>query len=276
MKFGFVVPGGDIDAQVAMGQSIEAAGWDGVFVAELVYGVDAWVTLGALAATTKRIRLGTLLTPPSRRRPWTLASQLVSVDRLSGGRAVISVGLGALDTGFAAVGEATDRKERAELLDESLDLLNLFQAGGPFQHHGHHHQVEWGGQWALKPIQKPRVPVWSVGLWPNPRSMARPLRFDGILPATRDANGDHAALTADDVKALVEYVADHREATTPFDIVLEGVTPVGNPDAAAEVVRPLADAGATWWIESMWQAPGGPEEVQARIADGPPPLNSRS
>jgi len=101
MKFGFVLPRGDARTAADFAQEAEAAGWDGFFVWEPMYGIDAWVALTAAAMRTERIRLGTLLSPVSRMRPWKLASEAATLDNLSGGRVIISVGLGALDTGFA-------------------------------------------------------------------------------------------------------------------------------------------------------------------------------
>ncbi len=118
MKYGFVFPGGTPNTAIEFAREAEAAGWDGFFVWEPVYGIDPWVTLGGIAAVTDRIKIGTLLTPPSRRRPWKLASETLTVDLLSGGRMILSVGLGAVDTGFEAMGETSHRKTRAELLDE--------------------------------------------------------------------------------------------------------------------------------------------------------------
>src|SRR5215210_1665136 len=155
MQYGFVIPGGDVPEIVDVAQEIEDAGWDGVFVADGVYGTDPWVSLGAMAARTERVRLGTLLTPVARRRPWKLASETATLDRLSNGRAILSVGLGAIDTGFDSVGEATDRKVRGELLDEGLELLARFWSGQPFSYHGKHYNVEWGTDWSYKPVQSP-------------------------------------------------------------------------------------------------------------------------
>lgn len=76
----------------------------------------------AAAMRTERIRLGTLLSLLSRMWPRKLASEPISLDRLSNGRLILSVGLGHLPTGFAEFGEVTDRKARAELLDEGLDI----------------------------------------------------------------------------------------------------------------------------------------------------------
>ena len=98
-----------------MASAAEKAGWDGFFVWEPIWGIDAWVTLTVAATRTEKIRLGTMISPLSRMRPWKLASEALTVDRLSKGRVIISVGLGALDSGFNEFGEEADRKTRAEL-----------------------------------------------------------------------------------------------------------------------------------------------------------------
>ena len=86
MRFGFVIPWADADEVGDLAAAAEESGWDGIFVWEPVWGVDAWISLAVAAVRTSRIRLGTMLTPPSRRRPAELASQVATVDRLSGGR----------------------------------------------------------------------------------------------------------------------------------------------------------------------------------------------
>src|SRR6266705_513753 len=118
MRYGFVLPGGTATEQLEQAVLAERAGWDGVFVWEAAYGVDAWTLLAAIATRTTRVRLGTLLTPLPWRRPWKVASQVVTLDQLSGGRAILSVGVGAVDVELGRTGEETDRRKRAELLDE--------------------------------------------------------------------------------------------------------------------------------------------------------------
>src|SRR5262245_21847971 len=100
MRFGMVLPGGTAGEQVEQAVLAERCGWDGVFVWETAYGVDPWTLLGAMAAVTSRVRLGTMLTPLPWRRPWKVASQLVTLDELSGGRAILTVGLGAAEAGL--------------------------------------------------------------------------------------------------------------------------------------------------------------------------------
>ncbi|MDQ3468501.1 MAG: LLM class flavin-dependent oxidoreductase [Actinomycetota bacterium] len=261
MRFGFVVPWADAAEVGDLAAEAEAAGWDGLFVWEPVWGVDAWIALAVAAVRTSHIRLGTLLTAPSRRRPAELASQVATVDRLSCGRVTLSVGLGAMDTGFAAFGEETDRRVRAELMDECLDIVTGLWAGQPFAYSGTHYTIEpteFPTNGAT--VQQPRVPIWCAAAVGRPRSMARALRWDGILPQRVSADGA-AQATIEDVAALHDETPDR-----DFDIVIEGSVTDHSPAA-------WASAGATWWIESMWDAVGQSDPVLAatdRLRDGPP------
>ena len=133
MKFGFILPSGDARTAAGVAREAELAGWDGFFVWEPVWGIDAWNTLTAAAMVTESIRLGTMLTPLSRMRPWELASKTVTLDHLSDGRVTLAVGLGAVDSGFAQFGEQTDIRTRAELMDEGLDILTGLWKGQPLQ-----------------------------------------------------------------------------------------------------------------------------------------------
>jgi len=142
MKCGIVLPYPGATEAVELAVIAEDHGWDGFFVWESVWGIDAWVTLGAAAVKTSTIQLGTMLSPLSRMRPWKVASEYVTLDQLSAGRAILAVGLGATDTGFAAFGEATDIKVRAELMDEALEIISGLFAGQPFTYKGKHYQLE--------------------------------------------------------------------------------------------------------------------------------------
>jgi alkanesulfonate monooxygenase SsuD/methylene tetrahydromethanopterin reductase-like flavin-dependent oxidoreductase (luciferase family) len=219
---------------------------------------------------TERVRLGTLLTPVSRRRPWKLASELATLDRLSHGRAVLCAGLGATDTGFESVGEATDRKTRSQLLDEGLELLTLFWNGKHFKYKGEHYKINWNVGWLYTPVQQPRVPIWVVGAWPREASMRRPLRYDGVLAAKMTGPGAFEQPTPDDIRAIKAFVDENRTETTPFEIIVEGVTPGDDAGRTAAILQPYAEAGVTWWIESMWDVPGGMKAVRRRIKQGAP------
>ena len=270
MRHGFIVPKGDPRTVAVLAREAEEAGWDGVFYydAICVGGMeiyDPWVVMAAMAMETERVRLGAILTPPARRRPWKLARETMTLDHLSGGRLVLPVGLGALDDGgFSKVGEPTDRRVRAELLDESLEILTGLWSGEPFSYEGEHYHIK-EMTFLPPPIQRPRIPIWVVGAWPSKRSMSRALRYDGLLAYTT-----RGEVTPEDIRAMRAYVEENKEADGTFDIVWEGVTPGDDPERAVSMVRPLAEAGATWWIESPWSPPNEPEDLRRRIEQGPP------
>lgn len=278
MKYGFIIPKGDPRTVAELAHEVEEAGWDGAFYwdgmslggewAGEVY--DPWVVMAAMAMRTERVRLGAIVTPPSRRRPWKLARETMTLDRLSNGRLIVPVGLGAIDDqGFGNVGEATDRQTRAALLDESLEILTGLWSGKPFAFAGEHYR--FGEMTFLPPpVQQPRPPIWVVGAFPRPKSMARALCYDGILPNFIGPDGGQAEGTVERYVALAAYVKEHRTASGPFDIVVDGVTPADDPTAAAAHVRPYAEAGGTWWIESPWFAPNEIANLRRRIAAGPP------
>ncbi len=277
MQYGFVIPGGDAHEILEMAREAEVAGWDGVFYwdAISIEGAgpmfDPWAMLAAMAMRTERVRIGAMLTPPSRRRPWKLARETVTVDVLSSGRLIVPLGLGALDDGgFGKVGEVTDRKERAEMLDESLAILMGLWSGQPFSFSGQHYHVK-EMTFLPSPIQSPRIPIWIVGAWPRTKSIQRALRYDGLLPAKVDEKGVLAEVTPDDIRAMKAYSAEHRTQMTPFDIIWEGETPGDDRARAVELVRPWAEAGATWWLESRWSNPAPRlNEARVRIRQGPP------
>jgi hypothetical protein len=275
MQYGFILSDGDISTLLEMAAEAEQAGWDGVFYwdgifiegRELMY--DPWVVLAAIALRTTRVRIGAILTPLSRRRPWKLARETVSVDHLSHGRLVVPVGLGALDDGgFARVGDVTDRKTRAELLDEGLEILTGLWSGRPFSFQGKHYHLE-EMTFTPPPLQRPRIPIWVVGAWPREKSMQRVLRYDGLMPNKLNPDGSHAEVTPDDIRAMKAYIDQHRTLSTPFAIICEGETPGDDLARAAAQVRPYAEAGGTWWMEARWQA-RSIDEIRTRITQGPP------
>lgn len=274
MKYGFVLPYGDARTAAELAHEAERAGWDGFFVWEPVWGIDAWVLLTAAAMRTEHIRLGTMLTPVSRMRPWKLASETATLDNLSDGRIILSVGLGYVPSGFEAFGEVTHRKIRAELLDEGLDILTGLWRGQPFNYDGKHYKIkEIDHHPPPPPVQQPRIPIWVVGAWPRVKSMRRALRYDGLLPSVMGEKGEAQPATLEQVREMKAFVEANRTETTPFDIVVEGQTPGNDPKTAASMVRPWAGVGATWWIEGMWEALYHPDKrgaIRGRIQQGPP------
>src|SRR6266568_4714085 len=114
MRYGWVLPYGDARTAAELAVVAEDHGWDAFFVWEPVWGIDAWVALTAAAMRTERIRLGTMLTPLPRRLPWDVASQVATLDNLSGGRVILSVGLGAPDDRWWLFEDDPGRRTRAE------------------------------------------------------------------------------------------------------------------------------------------------------------------
>src|SRR3954462_1927748 len=168
LKFGVVLPGGTPSEQLEQAVLAEEAGWDGGFVWEAAYGVDAWSLLSAMAVVTARVRLGTMLTPLPWRRPWKVASQVAKVDQLSGGRAVLGIGGGALTTDLPLTGEVTDLRQRADMMDEAIDLMRTLWAGG-LTYRGRHYEYDVARDDLAqvgRPVQD-RVPIWVVGKWPH-------------------------------------------------------------------------------------------------------------
>jgi alkanesulfonate monooxygenase SsuD/methylene tetrahydromethanopterin reductase-like flavin-dependent oxidoreductase (luciferase family) len=266
VKFGFLVTTGDPRTAGDLATEAEAAGWDGVFYWDAIAipdleAYDPWIVMAVMAMRTERVRLGAIVSPPSRRRPWKLARETMTLDRLSNGRLIVPVGLGALDdAAFGNVGEATDARTRAEMLDESLDILEGLWSGEPYSHEGVHYRF---GPMTFRPtpIQRPRIPIWVIGAWPNERSMRRALRYDGILPQTTDP---------EQIRALVAHIERERPPSVgePYEIMVEGVTPL-DPTEAGAAIEPLAEAGATWWVESDWNN-ATVDSLRRRLAAGPP------
>jgi len=240
----------------------EAAGWDAFFVWDHVMwsgeppACDPWVALGAIAAVTERLVLGPLVTPLPRRRPWKVAREAMTLDRLSGGRTVLGVGIGTdRHREFVAFGEpATDDRIRAEMLDEGLELITALWRGERVSATGRHYAVD-DVHFLPVPVQQPRIPIWCSVRWPNRVPLRRAARWDGVAPVGR--------LTPDDVVELAGEITEHRTEATPFDIVVRSVsTEGGTPEA-------YAAAGATWWLEAV--EPGDDLGDVLAVADAGPP-----
>jgi Luciferase-like monooxygenase len=279
MRFGFVLPGGTATQQLEQAVLAEDAGWDGVFVWEAAYGVDAWSLLAAIAARTERIRLGTLLTPLPWRRPWKVASQTATLDQLSNGRAILAVGLGATTTGLDRMGEITDRRTRAEMLDEGIDLIHRLWEG-ELKFSGRHYNSDLSAREDLyragRPVQQPRIPIWVVGAWPRPRSMRRVLRCDGLLPVRIDSERRFRPTTPEDIRVMWRWLEERGKTRESFDVIAEGETPSDDASRAAAIVGPWAETGCTWWIETRWELPHESDErmreVRQRLSAGPPTI----
>ena len=186
MQHGFIYTGSDPAFAVELASLAEESGWDAFFVWEGIWATDPWATLAAAAMVTERIRLGTGVSIVPRRRPWELAGQTMTVDRLSNGRVVLSAGLGVpadVEERFWIFEDDPGRRVRAELLDEGLELMQRLWQAEPFEYEGEHYRATRTDS-MLPPaiVQEPRISTWVVGVWPRMRSMRRVARYDGWIP----------------------------------------------------------------------------------------------
>jgi hypothetical protein len=231
------------------------------------------INLAAAAMTTSRIRLGTMITPVPLRIPWKLASESLALDHLSDGRLMLGLGAGAVWMGWHAFpDEVSGMKTRAEMLDETIDILTLLYQRKQFDYDGKHYHLKLTEMelqhYPPKPVQQPRVPLWCVGLWPRKKSMERVLKCDGIIAEKRDPENRGVDMMANDVREIKVYVDAHRELATPFDIVLNGKVADLDRSQLQDKLLPLIEAGATWWIEGLWEE--SEESAATRIRRGPP------
>lgn len=288
LRFGLFVPNfgagfGDAQPLAELAAEAEQAGWDGFFLWDHVAPnpelpvVDPWVALAAIALATQRLRIGALVTPLPRRRPWVVARSAVSVERLAGGRLVFGAGIGSgRASEWGNLGEETDPRRRAEMLDESLAVLEGLWSGEPFAFRGRHYRVE-ETRFLPAPLQRPRIPIWIASYWPTRAPLRRAARFDGMFPLFRSSEppDEQPRLLAE----AVAFVRSVRESDAPFDVVHcdPPVAPQDHSRARARV-EAFRDAGATWWLERLvpedlggdWLARWPAAALRERIRRGPP------
>jgi probable F420-dependent oxidoreductase len=276
MRYALNVPNfgafADVRALAQLAHEAEEAGWDGFFLWDHIGNwpaptADPWVALTAMAMTTSRIRLGPLVTPLPRRRPWKLARETATLDHLSNGRLVLGVGIGDDTIGreYSAYGESSDNKLHGEMLDEALDVLTGLWTGEPFSYSGKHYTIS-DALCLPTPVQQPRIPIWVAATLSHKRPLRRAARWDGLCPI----GSNHQHLTPQQVRDLLAVIHETRPATEPFDVVLAGYTGDLSKDEAAEQLGQLAEAGVTWWQEGV--LPDNTlDDLRAQIQHGPPP-----
>ena len=288
MKYAVYVPphGPFADARTLanLARDAEEAGWDGFFMWDHMAMwrspwepvVDPWVALAAVAMSTSRVRLGPMVTPVARRRPWKLARETASLDHLSGGRLTLGVGLGDSRYEFDDLGEEADRKVRAAMLDEGLEVLTGLWSGEPFSYDGAYYTVT-DARFRPTPAQTPRIPIWVAGLWPAKAPFRRAARWDGVFPLL--AEDGPRDMSVQEHRAMLDYILARRESDAPFDVVHAYGNPEDAPTRRPDLVVQYASVGVTWWFESFdpwrfgWrdEGPWPLEAMRAGILAGPPP-----
>jgi alkanesulfonate monooxygenase SsuD/methylene tetrahydromethanopterin reductase-like flavin-dependent oxidoreductase (luciferase family) len=240
---------------VELGARAEASGWDGVFLWDHAHGspqmpapmADPWVVLGGLATRTERVTLGTAITAAARRRPQKLARETVTVDRLSGGRMVLGVGLGEPPEEYTAYGEVADARVVADKLDESLEVLAAMWSGEPFDHHGPHYTVK-DAQFLPPPLQQPRIPVWAACIVPHTRPLRRAARWDGVVLGAIGESGSIDAVPPEQVRLAVAVIDGERApGAGPYDVAISH-SGLPTDDEMAD----YAEAGVTWVMATGW------------------------
>lgn len=273
MKFGLALPYNQTKLVPKAARLAEDMGWDGCFLGDAIWCEDPLIALAAAAMTTSRIRLGTMLIPVPLRRPWKIASESLALDQLSNGRLILGLGTGATWMGWQGFpGEVTRPGARAEMLDETIDILSLMFQRQPFDYAGKHYQVKLTSldeqYYPPKPIQQPRIPLWAPVIWPREQSRQRILKCDGLFAEKWSVDGKPEALTPQDIYDMHAYVAARRTLTTPFEIVVGSTTAELDPEQPQASLLPWIEAGVSWWIKELWGA--SREAVLETIRQGPP------
>jgi len=170
---------------LALADACEQHGLEGLFRSDhylSVFGqlgrgsLDAWATLAGLAARTRRIRLGTLVSPATFRHPSLLAKTAATVDHISGGRVELGLGAGWYEAEHRAFGfEMPPSGTRLDLLAEQLEIVTRSWESGSFSFSGAHYRLEDVNP-LPKPLQRPR-PTLLVGGAGGPRSAELAARF---------------------------------------------------------------------------------------------------
>lgn len=271
---------GDIHQLVEFAREADAAGWDGFFLWDHLQTIDLppedpvidpWIALAAMAGATDRLRLGALVTPLSRRRPWKVAKETVTLDHLSDGRLIVGAGIGGdFYREFSGFGEPVGDRLHAAKLDEALQVLVRLWSGEPVTFEGEHYRLD-NITFNPTPVQQPRIPIWLAGVWPGTKPFQRAARWDGVVPLRRGGG----RFTPDEIRAMLAYIGQFRTSEDPFDVVITtrshkaGATDPVPSDAYLGELAALEDAGVTWAMEGLDLTPSV-DEVLAVIRQGPP------
>lgn len=277
MQFGITIPNfgtfGSAATLASLARAAEASGWDGCFNWDHLRSIDdatpladPWISATAMALATERIRIGPLVTPLPRRRPWQVARQAVTLDHLSGGRLVLGVGIGGdWHKEYSGLGEDPDQKRHGAMLDEALAIIDGLWSGEPVTFMGEHYRVD-NVRFLPRPLQQPRIPIWVAGIWPRRTPFRRAARWDGAFPIVER---DGFAANPDDIRAVRAFIAEHRATDAPFDIIVQAETRGESPDTLTTEIDALAAAGVTWWLHNV-DPTDSLEEIQTLAAAGPP------
>lgn len=247
--------------QAEVAATAEANGWDGFFIWDHVLRkaeepqeiADPWICLAVVAAATERVKIGTMVTPITRRRPIKLARETLSLDHLSDGRFILGLGLGVDHSGeLSKFGEVLDPVERGQRLDEGVEIVRGLWGGQRVDFKGEHfvaHDVT-----IIPPAGRPpTIPMWFAARGGARKPVRRAARYEGLFPVDVDA---------DSLMAMLDLVTAERGSLDGFDVA---VRPGAGPDLGYDA---LADLGATWCLTPLSPGVSG-AEIRA-IAESAP------
>ncbi len=256
----------------------EEAGWDGFFLWDHLWFnwqpipiADPWTVLSAAAVRTSRIKLGTNVTPLTRRRPQVLAKQLVSLDQISDGRVILGAGLGSKAVrpeDFASFGEETSYATFNEMFDEALEIITGLWSGDQFTYRGRHHNVE-GVTFQPVPVQRPRIPIWIGG--GGGRTLRRVARYDGWVTGGDNPSAGETGLTIGEVGRKIERIMGYREGDAPLDVAYEFEFP-GDGREMEVLVSEAEEVGITWFLDGIFGLRFDGVEALKYIRKGPPKI----
>lgn len=275
MKIGLALPYNQTRNIGAWAQLSEAFGWDGLFLGDAIWTEDPMIGLAAAAVATNRIRLGILIVPVPLRRPWKIAGESVALDHLSDGRLILGLGTGAVWMGWQGFpDEVTEHKTRTEMLNETIEILNLLYQRRQIDYEGNRYHLKLTLVdeifYPPKPVQRPRIPIWTPAIWPLENSIRRALSSDGVIVEKRNSQGQEEEIKPGDIREIQKFMVENRSLTNPYDIVVIGKSFDLNHSQREDKLSQFKDAGATWWVEGLWDK--SPETVTECIRQSPPKL----
>lgn len=265
----------DVRRLAELAGAAEANGWDGIFLWDALLptpffdpgapSADPFIALTAMALATERIRIGALVSPVARLRPEVVASQTATLDRLSGGRLVVGVGLGDPAEQFPAFGFETDARARAAIVDEFVELLVQLWSGQRVDFTGRHFTAR--DVRLTPPRQQPRIPIWVGGGAGRMAPVRRAARWDGYVPVS--TSWPDGIVSADDFRRASAELRSARASDDDFDIVVVADRSGGRPDH--DELATLESLGVNWLLaqpftieEATTHAHAGPARSPAR------------
>jgi len=201
---------------------------------------DPWVTIGALAAVTTRLRFTTNVFVLAMRNPFAAAKAIATAAVLSNDRVTLTVGVGWSKIEFELLGQEFGTRGRRT--DEMLEILPRLWSGEWVEHAGRHYSFP---RLRMNPVPERRIPIWVGGI--SDAALRRAARHDGWLSDLQ---------TSEEIAACIAKARAHRaelgKASEPFAVMASA------SDAfSVDHYRRLADAGVTHVLTMPWVLTAG-------------------